>query len=138
MLFIRVDAAFCFLPKQSFLVFLSLSISFFFKPPPSPSLSSMSSGARQEAERPIRTENALYKAAQLFAGGYHLSEPGCPPYRALSLSRGQTRGGECIDSRHRGKANTAAARWRLQKYKRFIESEPDRQALLMPTDAPSR
>lgn len=97
----------------------------------------MSSGSSGwKAARPIQTENALYKAALLFAGGYHLPQPGCPSYRALSLSRGQTRGGGCIDSRRRGKANTAAAaaaaaRWRLLTYKRLIENEPDRQASLM-------
>lgn len=69
----------------------------------------MSNGGRQKVKRAVQIENALYKAAQVFARGYHLSQPGCPPYRALSLSRGQTRGGECIDSRRLGKANTAAA-----------------------------
>lgn len=72
----------------------------------------------------MQSDNALYKAAPLFAGGYHLSQPGCLPYWALSLSRGQTRGAERIDCCRRGKTNMAAAWWRLQKY-RFIENEPD-------------
>ncbi len=52
----------------------------------------------------------VVQGSHLFAGRYHLSHPAVSitEPQALTLSRRQTRGGECIDSNAEGKTNTAA------------------------------